>query len=108
MRDGRILRGPIKFRAHRVYMNSKQRSRKKNKLFELVGRYRRKAKIQVPYYKKQYARKWEMKSLPFWYREHWGNLEIEQETPLAFDRRTSPRQLHKSQIKAQGKGHYLI
>ena len=106
MKDGRILRGPIAFHNHRVYMNTKKRNKKKNKLFELKGRYNRRAKRMVPYFRKQYMRKWELKSLPFWYREHWANLEVEEPIPLAYDRRVSPRQLEnfpkKTNLRPRG------
>lgn len=78
-------------------LRAKAEQRKINWPFE---RFRR----LVPYYKKQYVRKWQMKSLPLWYREHWGNLEIEEPTPLVHQRRTSPRQLHQSQFKKE-RGH---
>lgn len=91
MSDGRILRGPIAFRSKRIKMTAKQRARKKNQFFELKGLYKRRARILVPYFKKAYVRKWEQKSLPVWYREHWQNLEVENEIPPVFQRTSTAR-----------------
>ena len=86
MHDGSILRGPICFKRNRRYRSKSNRNRKKNQFFELKGKYVKRAKKLVPYFKSQYCRRWEMKSLPVWYREHWQNLEITTETPDVFKR----------------------
>lgn len=88
MRDGTILRGPIGFRKLRIKMSRAQRDRKKNKLFPLVGKFNRRAKRLVPYWKKPYMRKWERKSLSFWYREQWGSRPEPEIKHPAFERYT--------------------
>ena len=86
MHDGSVLRGPIAFKTKRIYTSMKKRYKKKNTFFQLKGAYVKRAKRLVPYFKQQYCRRWELKSLPVWYREHWQNLEIKQETPTVFQR----------------------
>mmetsp|Transcript_2741 Transcript_2741/g.5182 ORF Transcript_2741/g.5182 Transcript_2741/m.5182 type:complete len:185 (-) Transcript_2741:311-865(-) len=86
MPDGTVLRGPIAFKTKRVYTPMKKRQKKKNKFFEVKGKFVRKAKRLVPHWKKAYIRRWETKSLGVWYREHWQNLEPKQETPEVFKR----------------------
>ena len=96
MHDGSVLRGPIAFKTRRIYQSMKKRQAKKNQFFQLKGKYVNHAKKLVPYYKKQYCRRWEMKSLPVWYREHWQNLEIKSETPDVFKRAIKePHKLEK-------------
>merc|ERR550525_644086 len=96
MHDGSVLRGPIAFKTKRIHQSMKKRQAKKNQLFELKGRYVKRAKILVPHFKKQYCRRWELKSLPVWYREHWQNLEIKSETPEVFKRAVKePHKLEK-------------
>eukprot|EP01084_Bolivina_argentea_P114875 204421_1 len=96
MHDGTILRGPIAFKTKRIHQSRSKRQKKKNQFFELKGKYRRKARLLVPYFKSQYCRRWEMKSLPVWYREHWQNLEVKTETPDVFKRAVKePHKLEK-------------
>ena len=87
MKDGTVLRGPCAAKNNRISRSSKNKQRKKHRLFRVPRGFsiRIKKKL-VPYWKRQYNRKWENKSLPLWYREHWQNKEIIKEIPPAFQR----------------------
>ena len=53
-------------------------------------------RILVPYFRKKYARIWEQKSLPVWYREHWQNREMPTPVPIAFQRVETPSKRNDS------------
>lgn len=87
MKDGTVLRGPCAARNNRISRTSKNKQSKKNRLWKLSNGFALRAKKKlVPYWRKQYIRKWELKSLPLWYREHWQNKEIEKPIPEPFKR----------------------
>ena len=112
MHDGSVLRGPIAFKTKRIHQSKRKRQEKKNQFFELKGRYVKRAKRLVPYWKKQYCRRWETKSLGVWYREHWQNLEMKEETPDVFKRAIKePHILEKirnGEKVSKGCRHYKI